>query len=191
MHTPLRRAVIRTRSSGHHQMGHRSVKTADSRTTERTAINSKEPAGASCRIRLSRIVAHSAAGPFPQESVLTHRRLSDGLCRPRWRRSSVSTKQATASLARVRFVMSERRPSGHRTRHMPGWAESGTTLGLRGLKRRALAAEAGARLRSAQWERITRPPVAYPRGTACECRPPFVRSDRGKFALAADAGDSE
>jgi hypothetical protein len=32
--------------------------------------------------------------------------------------------------------MSDRRPSGHRTRHMPRWAESGTTLGLRGLKRR-------------------------------------------------------
>jgi hypothetical protein len=40
-----------------------------------------------------------------------------------------------ASLARVRFVMSDRRPSAHRTRHMPRWAESGTTLGLRGLKR--------------------------------------------------------
>src|SRR5262249_19853331 len=85
-------------------------------------------------VRLSRIVAHSAAGPFPQESVLTHRQPSDGLCRPRWGRSSVSTKQATASLARVRFVMSERRPPGHRTRHVPGRAGSGTTLGLRELK---------------------------------------------------------
>jgi multidrug resistance efflux pump len=72
------------------------------------------------RVRLSRIVAHSAARSFPQESVLTHRRPSNGLCRPRRRRSSVSMKQATASLARVRFVMSDRRPSGHRTRHMPG-----------------------------------------------------------------------
>src|SRR5262249_41048151 len=65
MHAPLRRAVIRTRSSGDHQMGHRSVKTTDSRTTERTAINSKEPAGDSRRTRFNRIVAHSAAGPFP------------------------------------------------------------------------------------------------------------------------------
>src|SRR5215470_16842189 len=62
MHAPLRRAVIRTRSSGDHQMGHRSVKTTDSRTTERTAINSKEPAGDSRRTRFNRIVAHSAAG---------------------------------------------------------------------------------------------------------------------------------
>src|SRR5262249_9321170 len=73
-------------------------------------------------------------GPFPQESVLTHRRQSDGLCRPRWRRSSVPMKQATASLARVRFVMSDRRPSGHRTRHTPGRAASGITLGVRELK---------------------------------------------------------
>ena len=113
----------------------RSVEAADSRTTECASINSKEPTGDSSRVRLSRIVAHSAAGPFPQESVLTHRRPSDGLCRPRWQRTSVSMKQATASLARVRFVMSDRRPSGHRTRHMPRWAASGTTLGLRGLKR--------------------------------------------------------
>src|SRR6516165_455129 len=68
--------------------------------------------------------------------------------------------------------MSERRPSGHRTRHMPRWAESGTTLGLRGLKRhpprcarprraiaplRALAPEAGARSEWLEFRRV-RPP---------------------------------
>src|SRR5215472_3137153 len=45
MHAPLRRAIIRTRSSGHHQMGDRSVEAPYSRKTESTAINSKEPAG--------------------------------------------------------------------------------------------------------------------------------------------------
>jgi hypothetical protein len=105
-----------------------------SRRTRSVACVNESTVTFTYRPRLTAVVAHSAAGPFPQESVSTHRRPSDGLC-PRWRRSSVSTKQATASLARVRFVMSDRRPSGHRTRHMPGWTASGTTLGLRELKR--------------------------------------------------------
>src|SRR5215469_215671 len=134
----------------------------------------------------------------PQESVSTHRRPSDGLCRLRWRRSSVSTKQATASLARVRFVMSDRRPSGHRTCHMPGWAASGTTLGLRGLKRhprcvrpgrasalgRALAPEASAQCESSV-SRLVRLPC-----TNCPCLgrntsfPPLARTLSGARRLS-------
>jgi hypothetical protein len=123
------RLFIRASSSGHHQMGHRNIEPAHGRTTECTPIYRKEPGGDSCRLRLTRIL-HRCPAPAPSSPVLTHRRPSDGLCRPRWRRCSVSMKQATASLARVGFVMSDRRPSGHRTRHIPGPLASGSILAM-------------------------------------------------------------
>ena len=45
---------------------------------------------------------------------------SCGLCRPRCLRSAVALKQAAALLARVRFTMSDTRPSGHLIRYMFG-----------------------------------------------------------------------
>src|SRR5262249_50847292 len=60
---------------------------------------------------------------FSIETVLG---ASEGLCRPRLRRSEPAKAASQASFARARFTMSETEPPGRTMRHMPGYFSSGT-----------------------------------------------------------------
>src|SRR5262249_35712555 len=67
--------------------------------------------------------ASRSRSDFSIETVLG---ASEGLCRPRLRRSEPAKAASQASLALARFTMSDSEPSGRTMRHMLGCFASGT-----------------------------------------------------------------